>query len=188
VPDFPTNVCWIDNNNELSGELAAKHLFDIDKTKIAYLAGSKNDLISETRKKVVEKEMAEHYYRLIPEYTIFTDSTYDESYEAKRKLMSAENKPNAIICANNTINLACINSLTDLGYKIPEDVAVITFNDYPYATITKPPTTVINIDVYDLGKQAAYFLVEKIKKPNYQFQTYVTVPLLMIRESTQIDK
>jgi DNA-binding LacI/PurR family transcriptional regulator len=102
--------------------------------------------------------------------------------------MSAENKPSAIICANNTINLACINSLTDLGYKIPEDVAVITFNDYPYATITKPPTTVINIDVYDLGKQAAYFLVENIKKPNYQFQTYVTVPLLMIRESTQIDK
>lgn len=56
MPDFPTNVCWIDNNNELSGELAAKHLFDIDKTKIAYLAGSKNDLISETRKKVVEKK------------------------------------------------------------------------------------------------------------------------------------
>lgn len=169
MPDFPTNVCWIDNNNELSGELAAKHLFDIDKTKIAYLAGSKNDLISETRKKVVEKEMAEHYYKLKPEYTIFTDSTYDESYEATRKLMSVENKPNAIICANNTINLACINSLTDMGYKIPKDVAVITFDDYSYATITKPPTTAINIDVYDLGKQAAYFLVEKIKKPNYQF-------------------
>lgn len=184
MPDFKTNVCWIDNNNEFSGQLAARHLIDINRKRIAFLAGSKNDLISKMRLDGVEKELLDHNLMIRPNYLLHTESTYESSSEAVKKLMSLEPIPDAIICANNTIDLACIDTLKKLGIHIPDQIAVITFDDYPYATITNPTSSSINIDVYHLGEQAAHFLLEKIKRPNYQFQTYVTMPLLVTRQST----
>lgn len=187
MPDFPNGVCWIDNNNELSGEIAAKHLLNIERENIAYIGGIKSDSISSMRLNGVKTELENNHCTINEELIYTTDSTQKGGYEATLKLLSRQEKPNAIICANNLIDLGCIKALNDKGIKIPEDIAVVTFDDYPYATVTNPPTTAINIDVFDLGQQAARLLIEKIKKPNYRFQTYMTIPLLVIRESTRMD-
>ena len=63
-------------------------------------------------------------------------------------------------------------------------MGVITFDDYPFSQITDPMLSVVNIDVYDLGQQASKLMINKIKKPNLQVQTYTTLPNLIIREST----
>lgn len=185
MPTFQTEACWIDNNNTLSGQVAAKHLLAIGKEKIAYISGSKDDHISELRLKGVYKELRDNLIDLDEDLIIRTNSTHHEGYDATIKLLQLNKKIDAIVCANNMIDLGCINALKDQNIKIPEEIAVITFDDYPYAIITNPPTTAINIDVYDLGQQAARLLVEKIKKPTYQFQNYMTVPLLVTRASTK---
>ncbi|MFU8787239.1 MAG: LacI family DNA-binding transcriptional regulator [Candidatus Izemoplasmataceae bacterium] len=187
MPNFPTSACWIDNNNTLSGQLAAKHLLTIGKENIAYISGEKDDLISELRLKGVYRELKDNFIELNEDFVMRTNSTHYEGYEATLKLLSLTPRPNAIICANNMIDLGCINALRDQNINIPDDIAVVTFDDYPYAIITNPPTTAINIDVYDLGQQAARLVIEKIKKPTYQFQTYMTVPLLVTRKSTRKD-
>jgi DNA-binding LacI/PurR family transcriptional regulator len=185
MPSFPSAVCWIDNDNELSGKLAARHLVSIGKERIAYIGGEKNDLISEIRLQGVIKELKDSMLNLDESSIIKTNSTHHDGYDATIKLLQHHPRPDAIICANNMIDLGCINALRDQKINLPDQVAVITFDDYPYAIITNPPTTAINIDVYDLGQQAAKLMMEKIKKPNYQFQTYMTVPLLVTRQSTQ---
>ena len=187
MPNFTSSVCWIDNNNTLSGQIAAKHLLTLNKENIAYIAGSKDDQISELRLKGVYRELKDNFIDLNEEHVIYTNSTHTDGYEATLKLLNSPNRPNAIICANNMIDLGCINALKDQNISIPQDIAVVTFDDYPYAIITDPPTTAINIDVYDLGQQAARLLLEKIKKPHYHFQTYMTVPLLVTRRSTRLD-
>ncbi|MGS0972325.1 MAG: LacI family DNA-binding transcriptional regulator [Candidatus Izemoplasmataceae bacterium] len=185
MPNFPNGVCWIDNDNNLSGQLAAKHLLSIERQKIAFIGGKQNDLISELRLEGVDEELGHHMMSLPKEYIVKTASTQEDGYQATIKLIKNHPEIDAIICANNILDLGCINALNDLGKKIPEEVAVVTFDDYPYAIITKPQTTAINIDVFDLGGQAARLLIEKINKPNYHFQSYITVPLLVIRESTR---
>ncbi|MDY0276825.1 MAG: LacI family DNA-binding transcriptional regulator [Acholeplasma sp.] len=186
-PNFSSSVCWIDNNNEFSGRLAAKHLIDIGVRKIAYLGGSKKDQISETRLLGIKIELMERKINIMDDHIINTNSTYEDSYNKTQEFINNIGIPEAIICANNTIVLGCMDALNNLEIAIPKEVAVVTFDDYPYAVITKPPTTSINIDVFDLGKQAAQFLLNKIRKPNYWFQTYVTSPLLVVRKTTQSD-
>lgn len=187
MPDFPNGVCWIDNNNELSGEIAAKHLINIEKENIAYIGGSKQDSISSIRLKGVKTELEHNMITIDDEFIYNTNSTQKSGYQVTKELLEMPNRPNAIICANNLIVLGCMKALNDHHIKVPEEIAVITFDDYPYALITSPPTTAINIDVFDLGQQAARLLIEKIKKPNYRFQTYMTVPLLVTRESTRLE-
>jgi len=185
MPNFPSTVCWIDNNNELSGRLAARHLLSVRKKNLAYIGGEGRDLISEIRLTGVKKELEEHQVEINKDFVMYTDSSYEDAYQKTLDLLAMKNRPNAIICANNMIDLGCMTALKDQGIKIPEEMAVVTFDDYPYAHVTNPPTTTINIDVYDLGFQAARLLIENINKPNYVFQTYLTVPLLVVRESTK---
>jgi DNA-binding LacI/PurR family transcriptional regulator len=185
MPNFPNGVCWVDNNNNLSGQIAAKHILAIEKEQIAYIGGKTNDSISELRLEGIKEELSHHNLKIEANHIIKTNSSFEEGYNATLKLLEQKPRPNAIICANNLLDLGCIKALNDLGIKIPDEIAVITFDDYPYSIITNPPTTAINIDVYDLGQQAARLLMEKIRKPNYQFQTYMTVPLLVTRQSTR---
>ncbi|AUD65935.1 hypothetical protein BK011_09650 [Tenericutes bacterium MZ-XQ] len=187
MPDFPTSASWVDTNNELSGHLVAKHLIGLGREKIAFIAGEKKDLISEHRLQGVKKELTDNLVAINEDYFINTNSSISASYQVTMDLLKMDPRPNAIVCANNTIDLGCIAALNDAKVIIPDEMAVVTFDDYPYAAITNPPTTAINIDVYDLGQQAAKLLLEKIRKPNSSFQTFMTVPLLVIRKSTRKD-
>ena len=99
--------------------------------------------------------------------------------------MQSRNLPDAIICANNYIAYGCVNALNAHHMKIPEDMGVLTFDDYPFSQILKPKLTVINIDVYDMGMQAGKLILNKMKKPNLQVQFYCTLPSVTERESTR---
>ena len=69
--------------------------------------------------------------------------------------------------------------------KIPEQIGVITFDDYPFSQILSPKLTVVNIDVFDMGQEAGNMIVQKIKKPNLHIQSYITYPQVIVRESTK---
>jgi LacI family transcriptional regulator len=64
-------------------------------------------------------------------------------------------------------------------------MGLITFDDYPLSQLIDPPLTVIDIDVHEMGKQAASILLRIIKNPALQVQSFVTLPNLIIRSSTQ---
>lgn len=184
MPNFPSNVCWVDNNNILSGELACNHLLSIGKRKIAFIGGQKHDLISEMRLTGVEKILRRALLTLPDKWKAKVNSEPENA--AKVILNWREDLPEGIVCANNSLALGCIRMLKEIGVNIPQDIAVITFDDYPYAIITQPPTSSITIDVYDLGLQATRLLLEKIAQPHVHIQSNITVPLLRQRESTLI--
>ena len=68
---------------------------------------------------------------------------------------------------------------------IPDDVGIITFDNYPLSQLVDPPLTVIDIDVNQMGQQAADILFQKIKNPSLNIQSFTTVPEIIIRSSTK---
>ena len=69
--------------------------------------------------------------------------------------------------------------------SIPDDIGVITFDDYPLSQLVDPPLTVVDIDMDEMGQQAATILLKKIKSPTFQIQSFSTLPSLIIRSSTK---
>lgn len=92
----------------------------------------------------------------------------------------------AIICANNYIAYGCVNALKENAIQIPEEMGVLTLDDYPFSRILEPKLSVVNIDVYDMGMQAGKLILNKMKKPNLQIQFYCTLPSITGRGSTKM--
>lgn len=188
MPNFESQVCWIDNNNVYSGTIAASYLLSKGYRKIAFIGGQYYDLGSTLRLQGVRQGLGDSGFQLDDQYVWLGESTRADGYRMTNKLLEGKSLPDAIICANNYIAMGCVSAILERGLKIPEDMGVMAFDDYPFSQIIEPPLTVVDINVRDMGAQAAKFLVNIIKHPNMQVQTYVTTSNLMERQSTIREK
>ena len=184
MPNFESQVCWIDNNNVYSGTIAASYLLGKGYRKIAFIGGQYYDLGSSLRLQGVKQELQSAGFPMEERYILWGDSTRADGMGMTAKLLDQEPLPDAIICANNYIALGCVETLHSRGLKIPEDMGVLTFDDYPFSRMIDPPLTVVDINVRDMGSQAGKFLVDTIRNPNMQVQTYVTTSNILERRST----
>ncbi len=184
LPNFESQVCWIDINNVYSGTIAAAHLAKEGYRHVAFLGGQDHDRISAHRLEGVQQGLADAGLPLDNQDIWQGESTMADGQRMARKLLSREPLPDAVVCANNYIALGCINAIREQGLEIPGQIAVMAFDDYPFSQITEPPLTVVDIDVRGLGNQAGKFLMDMIRHPSTQVQTYVTTSNLVIRQST----
>ena len=76
-------------------------------------------------------------------------------------------------------------ALREHQIRIPEEMGVITFDEYPLSRILKPMLTVVDIDVFDMGYQTGKCILSKIRKPNLTVRYYSTLPSVLERESTR---
>jgi DNA-binding LacI/PurR family transcriptional regulator len=184
-PAFGSRLCWIDNNNRLSGEIAAHHLLEIGEKRIAFIGGLDEDNISRDRLEGARAELKAAKVMLRDEWVLKGEPTAREGARMTQALLDMKERPQAIICANNYLAYGCLESLRENAVRVPEDMRMITFDAYPFARITTPEMTTVSIDVFEMGLEAGKLLVRKIKKPNLQVQSFTTLPSLDVRMSTR---
>ena len=185
VPAFENNFCWIDADNRHAGQVAAKHLLTVGYKTVAFIGGTDEDKISMHRLEGVKSVLSEHDVLLPSGFLQCGNSGVEDGYAMTQQILKGRNMPEAIICANNYLAYGCVKALLEKKIKIPDEIGVITFDDYPFSQILNPRLTVVNIDVFDMGQEAGNMIVQKIKKPNLHIQSYITYPQVIIRESTK---
>lgn len=183
-PNFNSHFCWIDVDNRLAGELAAKHLLEKGYQSLAFVGGTKEDQISMHRLEGVLSVLNEHDVILPRDYVLHGESECDAAYRMMESILAMEKQPDALICANNYIAYGCVTALHNHHIDIPRQMGVITFDDFPFSQILRPRLTVVNIDVFDMGVQAGKYVIQKIKKNNLYLQSYITLPSVIERESS----
>lgn len=185
APDFDSQVCWIDNNNTYSGTVAASYLVSRGYRNLAFIGGKSYDLGSTHRLRGIQQGLQGNGLSLEERNIWLGDSTRWSGYQMTGSLLNQKPLPDAIICANNYIALGCVDAIREQGLKIPQDIGVITFDNYPFSQIIEPQLTVVDINVRDMGAQAGKFLVSMIRHPNTQVQTYITTSSVIPRQSTK---
>lgn len=184
-PAFETQVSWLDTNSILAGGIAARHLVKGGSQRIAFIAGEQEGRISKDRIEGARQAIEELGFALERTNICYTDSSIDQSYFTTLQLLNSEQRPDGIICENNAIAIGTLKAIRECGIHIPDELQIITFDDYPYSQIMDPSPTVVNIDVFDLGEQAASQLMKSIKNPALHVQSYITLPQLIIRSTTR---
>jgi len=185
IPEFENNFCWIDVDNRHAGQVAAKHLLTVGYRTVGFIGGTEVDKISMHRLEGVKSVLREHEVLLPSNYVQYGNSDAEDGYAMTEQILKGSNRPEAIICANNYLAYGCVKALQDKNIKIPDEIGVITFDDYPFSQLLNPKLTVVNIDVYDMGQEAGSMIIQKIKKPNLHIQSYITYPQVIERESTK---
>lgn len=153
-------------DNEKGAYTAVKYLIDKGYKKIAIIDG----LIDTT----TGKERLKGYLRALNENNIPRNDDFIKIKDFKKRsgivfaneLLENKNKPEAIFVANLDLTLGALLSIKNLGLKIPDDIAVIGFDDSDWAQILEPPLTTISQPVYDLGTTAAEMLIKNIENDN----------------------
>ncbi len=183
-PAFESAACWVDTNNRISGQLAAYHLLEYGYRKIAFIGGAKEDEISTNRLKGFHSTIHDFGLLLQNEFIKYGDNSKESGYELTKELFQSVSLPDAIVCENNVIAMGAVKALNEMGIIIPNQIGIVSFDDFPFSRVIEPALTVVDIDVYDMGLQAGKTLLHKIKNPSLQVQSYTTLPRLIVREST----
>jgi LacI family transcriptional regulator len=101
-------------------------------------------------------------------------------YEATRALMSLAAPPSAIFCANDLMAVGCYEALRELGLRIPEDVAVMGYDDRELAQHLHPPLTTVLLPHFEMGSIAAEILLDAAAgSPARPRQIKVECPIIM---------
>jgi LacI family transcriptional regulator len=100
-------------------------------------------------------------------------------YEQTHALMKLDNPPTAIFCANDLMALGCYEALKELGKRIPDDVAVIGYDDREISQFTRPPLTTVLLPHFEMGTRAAEHLINNTAQlKGRQAQIKVECPLI----------
>jgi len=205
--DVPYDHITIDNI--AAARLATAHLLAIGKRRIAAIGApegglqhsqpSTNVLGSvETARLRLEgyvQALAEAGMPLDPQLVVYpgpTNETCDLFYkreggaEAMRQLLKLKEPPDAVFCFNDLMALGVIRTLHQAGLRIPEDVAVIGYDDIEEGRYATPSLTTSAPDKKQLGVLAASFLIGRINETRTGPPETIEVPFqLIVRESTQ---
>ena len=181
-PDFANTLSWIDVSHESAGQIAANYLLDKGYRRIVFLMGdAENDQISSRRLDGINIVFEEEELSI---ETITGITTYEESRKVTEEILKRDQIPEVILCTNNYLAMGCMQSIRTEKLNIPKDIALMTFDNYPFSMLTEPTLTAIEVDMYEMGTQAARFILQKIRKPNLQTQLFCTTPVLLERDST----
>ena len=181
-PDFASSICWMDADHEMAGREAASYILDKGYRRTVFLMGSKTeDKISRSRRNGIAQVFAEEELSFT---TLYGDSTYEDGLLKTEQILRTDPMPEIILCTNNFLAMGCLQCLREHGLKVPDDIAVMTFDNYPFSMISEPKLTAVEADMYDMGQEAARFILRKIRKPELSTQTYCTIPKLIERSST----
>lgn len=180
-PGFRSNICWIDVNHEQAGQLAANYLLDKGYRRMALIMGREDDPLSQSRLTGLNQVMSEEELAV---EVICSESPYAPDDEVLNSLLLRGPRPEVLICSNNHLALHCLQHIRRLGLKIPGDIALLTFDNYPFSMLTDPSITAVEVDMHEMGINAARFVLQKIRKPNLHTQSYCTSPCILEREST----
>ncbi|KJD34388.1 LacI family transcriptional regulator [Tamlana nanhaiensis] len=152
-------------DNYIAGYKATKHLIAQGCKHIAHLTiGSEFGTIYHERKRGYLDALKEHNLEVDDKYVIrVKEITYDEGARAVKKLLSLKNKPDGIFAPGDILGVSAIQTAKKMGVKVPEELAVIGFNDDPISRIIDPNLSTITHPAEKMGQAAAEIILNSLK-------------------------
>ena len=183
-PDYQSTLSWIDTDNTLSGAIAIRHLLKKDYYPVAFVGGKADDMISLHRFEGAERELKQNNLSFEEQYVLSTSSTIVSGMNAAKKILKMEKPPRSVLCANSVIAFGMMQELRNQKIRVPKDVAVMTFDRYPFSDFTEPRVTSVDMNMYEIGEEAGSILIKNLSHPNLRIQTFTSEPCIFEREST----
>lgn len=151
--------------------------------RVAFIAGTPGLATSRERLAGFELGVKRNNLDPDPDLTVIGGSDEESSYKAVSGVLRLTDPPTAIVTGNNAMTIGAMRALADLGLRIPEDVGLVGFDDFPWATLFKPRLTVVAQPLTELGTRAATMVHERIANPSLPARQVRLPATLKVRES-----
>lgn len=155
-------VSQVSIDNVAAAMEATHHLINLGHERIAYVNGPKDIVLCRDRRQGYEFAMRQAGLPVRLEL-MFEGTFYLESGGAAAEyLLNLPEPPTAVFCANDELAIGFIHRCFQMGRRVPDDVAVVGFDDIRFAAFQRPALTTIAQPMYDIGVHATRLLLEQI--------------------------
>lgn len=164
-----------------------KHLHSLGHEKIGMVTADNEFISTFLRRTGYKRALSECGLTAKPEWTAKADANYSfaSGAEAARALLTMEDRPTALFCISDIIALSVISVASELGIRVPEDLAVSGFDDVDYTTMFHPYLTTVAQPCYDMGCKSLNLLLDIISGRTEMAAERLFVPYTLVtREST----
>lgn len=181
---------YIGSDNELGGYIATEHLIRTGYESIGYVHVGRGNLLSEVRKNGYYRALMEHGKQFLSDHVYYLDSSKQDIASERfqlgkdfcRTFAAGPNRPQALLFYEDMVALGFIAEAKENGIRIPEDVAVVGYDDVSISRYTSVPLTTVHQPVDSIGRMAVEILQKRMDHIDTGNRT-VLKPTLIIRES-----
>ena len=182
--DGNNSVVIIDNAK--CGYVATSHLIEQGCRRIAHVTSSLKRNVYSQRYKGYRDAHFDNGIAVDESMLIIDDLSERAGIEAARKIMAMDPLPDGIFITNDFVAAVCMRTLKENGIRIPEDIAIVGFNNDTISKLIEPALTTINYPGIDMGEIAARNLINHLKGISdiHQTNTIIVRSDLIIRRSS----
>lgn len=170
-------------DDEDGGWQATRHLLKSGHRNIGFLAGPQVSHSTQTRLVGYRRALAEAGIAYDPARVSHCSPVIERVQEAAREMLEAHPELSALICHNDLVAIGVLQLCAEDGIRVPDQLAVVGFDDIPVASIVNPPLTTCRIPRNEIGAQAMRLLLEQINDCGQNYQEIVLKPRLIVRSS-----
>jgi DNA-binding LacI/PurR family transcriptional regulator len=181
--DLETSQVYTDNYDiAFSG---TEHLIKEGCRRIAIVAGPQNLYNSRNRLKGYIDALKKHDITVDENYIVRAHFRGSNVEAYTKQLINLQQKPDAVFAINDYAAVEMIHVFKKHGFRIPQDIAILGFNNDHIGRFTEPSLSTIDLSAYDMGVAAAEILLQQIKEPGYPFQKRLIKSELIVRNSSR---
>jgi LacI family transcriptional regulator len=169
-------------DNEKGAYKAVEHLIKLGYTNIGYFSGPNISLDNKQRYEGYKKALDTNRLKLKNEWVVHGQFTRSGGYRAAQALIAKKSFPEAIFCANDEMAIGAIEAFRDAGIKVPDQIAIVGFDDIELASYITPSLTTVKHPKYLLGSTATHMLIQALKN-DFNISNIKLDTQLIIRES-----
>jgi LacI family transcriptional regulator len=168
-------------NNADAAYQATTHLLNLGHNPVAFISGPETMSTTLHRRSgyLQALEDAGNIHRMIE----MGNFRQDGGYKAMQNLLDRPDRPSAVLVANNLMALGALQIIHERKLVIPNDIAIVCFDDVPWFASLQPPLTVIAQPTFEMGAIAARLLLDRIHSPAAPIQRLSLGTQLIIRSS-----
>ncbi|RII20333.1 Ribose operon repressor [Streptomyces sp. YIM 130001] len=184
-----TDGCSVSVDDVTGGALAVRHLLDVGHRSIAYVSGPENLNQVRDRRTGALQALAEAGHPPQALREIGTERLdVVAGRDAGARLLGFPDRPSAVFCANDLLALGVLQSMYAAGLRVPEDIAIVGYDDIDFAAAAAVPLTSVRQPAVTMGAMAAGLLLEETAEPalpgGHEHRRVVLEPELVVRGSS----
>ncbi|EOL8967619.1 ribose operon transcriptional repressor RbsR [Cronobacter dublinensis] len=173
----------IQDNSLLGGDIATRHLIEKGFTRIACVTGPLDKTPARLRLEGYRAAMQRAGLPVPEGYEVIGDFEFGGGLRAMQSLLALPEPPQAVFMGNDAMAFGAYQALYHAGLRIPQDIALVGYDDIELARYMTPPLTTIHQPKDELGELAIDVLIHRMAQPELQQQRLQLTPVLMERGS-----
>jgi DNA-binding LacI/PurR family transcriptional regulator len=178
-----SGIPLVNNDNIQASYKAVEFLIKKGYKRIALLSGPQEYVVSRDRENGYRKALQDNNLEYNPNLVRYSDFNYNGGYK-QTEILLGEYEVDAIFTLDDMIASGALRAAQNLGYDVPEEIAIMGFNDDPMAAYLKPALTTVRIPIVKMGEKAAEMLIRMITDKDYTGEEIIIPTEIIEREST----